>query len=96
MLVAEREFAATKLAAARRGQQARLEVKQQVAERRDEEFKAAATVQTAMRGKAARAGLKATMSARNDAATKVAAARRGQQGRRNVASLRVEGNDVGG
>ena len=86
--VAERQCAATKLAAARRGQQARLKVKRQVAERRDEEFKAAATVQTAMRGKAARAELKATMSARNDAATKVAAARRGQQGRRDVANLR--------
>lgn len=90
-LIAEREAAATKLAAARRGMEARRQVKAQVQQEQEEQFRAAATVQTAMRGKAARAELKATMAARGDAATKVAAARRGQQARRQVADLKVEG-----
>ena len=54
MLDTQRNEAATKLQAARRGHMARKSAKAQVAETKDAENKAATRLQTSMRGKAAR------------------------------------------
>lgn len=94
-MVAEREAAATKLAATRRGHLARIRTKRQLDDREEAHFRAAARVQTAIRGKAARMELQATMATRNQAATKLAAARRGQHARRRVANMQEIMDDKG-